>query len=207
MKNLSLTVALAIAVTLSAFTFLKEKAKPVVYTVDTKQSSLSWIGYKVGGKHNGDVKLADGTINVDGKKITGGVFNIDMTSITDKDIEGEWNGKLVGHLKNEDFFNVAKFPTSKFEISKIVPNTKATGKDNYDVTGKLTIKGITKDVTFPATVKIEGSKLTANGNFKLDRTKWDITYRSDLIGTAADKIINNEFEIGLNLVATSAAVK
>jgi len=129
---------------------------------------------------------------------------LDMTSISDEDItDKEGNGKLIGHLKSADFFNVEKYPTAKFEIGKMTPNTKAVGKDNYNVTGKLTIKGITKDVTFPATVVIAGSKLTANADFKLDRTLWDIKYNSGkFFDSLGDKMIHDDFDIKFEIAAT-----
>ena len=201
MKNVFSAVAVAVAVALTAFTSL-EKA-PVAYKIDTKQSVINWHGKKVAGEHNGTIKIADGTLNVDGKTVKSGVVNLDMTSIADDDIkDAGMNARLVGHLKSDDWFAAEKYPTSKFEITKMAPNTKAAGKDNYDVTGNLTIKGITKEVTFPATVVVSGNKLTANGKFKLDRTKWEVKYGSNLIGTAADKLIDNDFDVTLNIVAT-----
>jgi polyisoprenoid-binding protein YceI len=196
MKNLLSTVAVALIVILSAFSFIKT----INYNVDSKASNLTWIGYKVGGKHNGDLKLTDGKITMSGGNITSASFTMDMTSMTVLDLQGGMAEKLLGHLKSDDFFSVAKYPKATFEL------TKATNKGNntHDVTGKLTIKGITKEITFPITVNANSMKLTATGTLKVDRTKWDITYRSSLVGTAADKMIDNEFEIGLNIVANNS---
>jgi polyisoprenoid-binding protein YceI len=101
-------------------------------------------------------------------------------------------------LKADDFFGTTKFPKASFVIGSI-KNVKG---DENEVTGKLTIKGITQDITFPATIKVEGKTVSAKAKITVDRTKYDIKYGSGLIGTAADKVINDEFVIDLNLVAT-----
>lgn len=199
MKNLLSTVAIALVVILSAFSFMKT----INYTVDTKASNLTWVGYKVGGKHNGDLKLTDGKITLSGSNITSASFTMDMTSMTVLDLQGGMAEKLLGHLKSDDFFSVAKYPKATFELTKAT----STGTNTYDVTGKLTIKGITKDITFPITIDANSMVLKVTGKLKVDRTKWDITYRSSLAGTAADKLIDNEFEIGLNIVANNSRSK
>jgi len=181
----------------------KAPIKGTTLAVDPAASSLNWTAKKFGGQHNGTVKLAKGTLNLDGSKLTGGNFVMDMTSIKDVDITNEeFNNKLTGHLKSEDFFSVEKNPTSTFVITKVMPlpNAKA-GEPNYSVTGNLTIKGITNPVTFPATVKVNGTNAEALAKIDIDRTKWDIKYRSGLLGTAADKIIDDVFTLDVKLVA------
>jgi polyisoprenoid-binding protein YceI len=171
--------------------------------VDPAASSLNWTAKKFGGQHNGTVKLTKGTLTVNGKKLTGGSFVMDMTTITDVDITNpEFNQKLTGHLKSDDFFSVEKNPTSTFKITKATPiaNAKA-GENNYTITGDLTIKGITNPVTFPATVKIDGGSAEALAKVEIDRTKYDIKYRSGMLGTAADKIIDDTFTLDVKLVA------
>ena len=178
-------------------------AKVTALTVDPAASSLAWTAKKVGGQHNGTVQLAKGTLNLNGNKLAGGSFVMDMTSIKDVDITNEgMNQKLTGHLKSEDFFSVEKNPTATFTISKVNPIAKAkAGQPNYTVTGNLTIKGITNPITFPATVKVNGDAAEALAKIEIDRTKWDIKYRSGLIGTAADKIIDDTFTLDVKLVA------
>jgi len=181
----------------------KALVKGTTLAVDPAASSLNWTAKKFGGQHNGTVKLAKGTLNLDGTKLTGGNFVMDMTSIKDVDITNEdYNNKLTGHLKSEDFFSVEKNPTSTFIITKATPLAQAkAGEPNYSVTGNLTIKGITNPVTFPATVKVNGSNAEAMAKIDIDRTKYDIKYRSGLIGTAADKIIDDTFTLEVKLVA------
>jgi polyisoprenoid-binding protein YceI len=181
----------------------KAAAKAASLTVDPAKSVLTWTAKKVGGEHTGSVKVAQGNLVVKSNKLAGGTFTIDMTSITDTDITNEgMNAKLTGHLKSEDFFSVEKNPTSTFKITKAAPiaNAKA-GEANYKITGNLTIKGITNAITFPATVTLTGNSAQATAKIDVDRTKYDIKYRAAIIGTAADKIIDDNFTIDLKLVA------
>jgi polyisoprenoid-binding protein YceI len=172
-------------------------------SVDPAKSTLNWQGKKVSGEHVGNVKIAKGVLNVEANKLVGGTFDIDMTSITNTDLtDASYNAKLIGHMKSDDFFAVDKYPTSTFKITKVEPIAGAkAGSPNYTVTGDLTIKGITNSISFPATVKIAGNKAEAAAKFDVDRTKWDIKYGSGLIGTAADKIIYDNFTMDLKLVA------
>ncbi|MCX2586385.1 MULTISPECIES: YceI family protein [unclassified Pedobacter] len=183
---------LVAVVSLSAF---KSPVKPVAYTVDPAKSTITWVGKKVTGSHNGTIALQSGTLNVDGKKVTGGTFTIDMNSI--KDADG--SAKLEGHLKADDFFGTAKFPTSTFVITKVAGSGAA-----LTVTGNLTIKGITKPVTFPATVAVnaDGTVSALAGKILVDRTKYDIRYGSkSFFDSIGDKAIDDNFEIGVKLVA------
>jgi polyisoprenoid-binding protein YceI len=181
----------------------KAALKATTLNVDPAKSTLTWNAKKVGGEHTGNVKLSKGTLMVNGNKLAGGSFTMDMTSINDTDITNEsMNAKLTSHLKSEDFFSVEKHPTSSFKITKAEPVSKAkAGEANYSITGDLSIKGITHSITFPATVKINGNSAEATAKFDVDRTKWDIKYRAAIIGTAADKIIDDTFTIDLKVVA------
>lgn len=170
---------------------------------DAAKSKVNWTATKVGGEHTGTVKLANGILKVEGNKLKGGSFALDMTTIEDTDItNASMNEKLTNHLKSDDFFSVEKNPTSTFKITKAAPiaNAKA-GSPNYNITGDLTIKGITHPISFPATVKISGDMAEASAKVEVNRIKWDIKYRSGLLGTAADKIIYDNFIIDFNIVA------
>lgn len=169
--------------------------------VDAKKSSLKWYASKVTGKHDGAINMASGSLTTDGKKVTGGSFDIDMTSITVRDIEDKsTNAKLVGHLKSPDFFSADAFKTAKFEIMKVVPKSG----NEYTVAGKMTIKGITQEVDFPATIITTGNSVNATGKITLDRTKWDIKYGSGkFFENIGDKAIHDDFTIEFSLVASS----
>lgn len=178
--------------------------------VNTESSTMKWNAKKVGGEHYGSIKLSEGTLQVNGNKLAGGNFTIDMTTIVVEDItRAESNKRLTDHLKSDDFFSVEKFGKSTFKITKATPIAKAkAGEPNYSITGDLTIKGITHPVTFPAVVKISGKTAEAEARIVVDRIKYDIKYRSGLIGTAADKIIDDTFTLDVKLVtdARSQAV-
>lgn len=181
----------------------EQKAAATTLEADPAATTIGWTAKKFGGQHNGTVKLTKGNLTVNGKKLTGGNFVMDMTSIAVLDLTNpEFNQKLTGHLKSEDFFSAEKNPTSTFKITKAAPIANAKANEaNYNITGDLTIKGITNKVTFPAVVKVDGNSAEAAAKIEIDRLKYDIKYRSSLLGTAADKVIYDTFTIDLKLVA------
>ncbi|GAB4021243.1 YceI family protein [Spirosoma koreense] len=189
--------------------FRQSHAKAAVYTVDPDQSTISWNAKKVTGQHNGIVKLAKGQLSLDGNKLTAGTFVADMTTLRDID-KGDtspFNERLVNHLRSEDFFAVEKYPTSTFTITSIKPIAGAkAGEPNYTIGGDLTIKGTTKPQTFPATVNLAGNVVQATAKFPVNRLDYDIKYRAAIIGTAADKIIDDTFALDLKLVATKTSL-
>jgi predicted outer membrane repeat protein len=172
---------------------------PATYTVDTNASSIVWTGYKVTGKHTGTVKVKNGNLVIDNGVLTGGSFDIDMTSIKDTDLEGEWAAKLEGHLKSDDFFGTNNFATSKFVITRAIPQDS---KGNYKIIGNLTIKETTKEVKFQANVAEAGGAITASGKITVDRSEYNVKYGSgSFFDGLGDKTIYDEFDLQVNLVA------
>lgn len=196
-----MTFGLIVAATIGAFAFTAPKTKTVNYTIDTKSTTATWLAKKVTGQHTGGVSISKGTIVSDGKNITGGTFEIDMTTINCTDLtDKEWNDKLIGHLKSDDFFSIEKNPTAKFELTKA---TLKSGND-YDVTGKLTIKGITNEISFPAMIKMDAKTFVTVAKIMVNRTKFDIKYGSaSFFEGIGDKAINDEFELNINVVAAA----
>lgn len=192
-------VTVAVIASTSAFVSPGKKA-PATLKVDTQKSILNWNGKKVTGEHSGTVKVENGSLTVDGGKLTGGTFTLDMNSIVCTDLtDPGYNAKFIGHMKSEDFFNTAKYPTSTFKITKVTPK----GGSAYDITGDMTIKGITNAVTFPATVKTTANGIEANGKATLDRTKYDIRYGSkSFFENIGDKAIYDDFTVEMKLVAS-----
>lgn len=169
------------------------------YKVDTASSSIVWTGYKVTGKHTGTVKVQNGNLTWDAGKLTGGSFDIDMNSITCTDLEGEYAGKLVGHLKSDDFFGAAKYPTAKFVITKAIPQDT---KGNYKIIGNLTIKSTTKEVKFLASVSESNGTVNASGKITVDRSEYDVRFGSgSFFDGLGDKTIYDEFDLQVSLVA------
>jgi polyisoprenoid-binding protein YceI len=186
----------------------KSGKKAVILKADTQKSVVKWSGKKVTGEHNGTVSMADGSLQVENGKLKGGSFEIDMNSITNADLtDVEYNAKLVGHLKSDDFFAVDKHPKAVFKITKATPVTNAKADaENYTITGDLTIKGITHSITFPANVKITDNKAEATAKFDVDRTKYDIKFRSgNFFQNLGDNMIYDNFTIDLKLVANEEA--
>lgn len=193
MKTKILSIALVAVFLTAAFTILNKEVK-----VDTKSSQIAWVGKKVTGQHNGTVNIKDGALEMENGQVTGGSFTIDMTTINVLDLEGEYKGKLMGHLKSDDFFSVEKFPNAKFTITSI-NKSEATDASHF-IAGDLSIKGITNKITFPATIKIVDGKANATASFALDRTKWDIRYGSgSFFDGLGDKMIYDDFELSINL--------
>lgn len=194
MKKITLSL---LALALVATSFAKGTKKSESFKVDASKSTVNWLAKKVTGQHNGTVTISNGSLSIANDKITGGKFEIDMNSIVNSDLQGEWNTKLVGHLKSDDFFSVAKNPTAKLDITKV-----ETKDNNTIVNGKLTIKGITQDISFPASVSKKGNVVVAIATIRIDRTKYDIKYGSkSFIEGIGDKAIDDEFELQVNLVA------
>ncbi|ETZ20246.1 YceI family protein [Pedobacter sp. V48] len=175
--------------------------KALVFKVDNEGSKLTWLAKKATGEHSGSVKVSNGSFTVENNTLKAGSFDIDTRTITNADLTDESaNAKLVGHLKSEDFFSAEKFPKANFVI---ISATKTTGSQ-YNVKGKLTIKGITNEVSFPATIAVNGKKLTANAKITIDRTKYDIKFRSkNFFENLGDKVIYDDFDIDVALVANA----
>lgn len=188
-----------IALTLSVLLSWASPSQAELYILDTQASELMWLEKKLNGSHNGALSLKSGKLNLEDHKITGGDFEINMDSITVLDIEdSEKNAKLVGHLKSDDFFSVAKHPSARFMITKVEEKTP----QQVEVTGNLTIKGITRAVTIPAQITQQGDVLQAKGAVELDRTQWDVRYGSGkFFKGLGDRLIKDEFELKLNLIA------
>ena len=175
--------------------------KATVFVVNNNESKLIWTGKKVTGQHHGTINIGDGKLEVENNVLKSGSFSLDTRSILITDLKDEGsNAKLLKHLKSDDFFSVEKFPVATFVTTSV--NDKGNG--SYDVTGSLTIKGISNPITFPATVTITGNKLTAKAAITVDRTKYNIRYGSkSFFAGIGDKAINDNFDLDVLLVATS----
>lgn len=177
----------------------------VSYTLESVSSKINWKGTKPLGEHYGMVSLTDGMVTVEGGKITSGVFTIDLNSIVVQDItDAETNGKLLGHLKSPDFFDVAQFPAARFEltsVSELVSSAENTSKSNYQVSGNLTMKGITKSISFPAQVEISDMGIIAKSEpFSIDRTQWGVNYGSkSIFAELKDNFIDDAMILTLDL--------
>jgi polyisoprenoid-binding protein YceI len=177
----------------------------VVANIDPERSTISWLGTKVTGQHDGTIGLANGELYLIGDQLVGGNIVMDMAAIQVLDIEDpEMNARLQGHLQSDDFFSTESFPEATFEMANIVKLEEApAGEPNYTISGNLTIKGITHGVTFPAFVDVKEGVITANADFDLDRTMWDVRFGSGrFFEGLGDNLIHDNFNIKLDVTAS-----
>ena len=165
------------------------------------ETMVTWEAHKLVGGHQGTINASTGILNISDNKVVGGNFIIDINTIACTDVEDpDVNSKLIGHLKAEDFFDVANNPNGAFEITSVTP------KDGKSlIAGNLTLKGIKKNVEFPATITVNGGTATIKSDsFNIDRTEWEISYNSGKITDAAalgDKLIKDEIGIVVSVTA------
>jgi|SRR6185436_11120254 len=185
------------------------------YKVDIQSSHVEWIGTKVSGYHTGTINIKNGELAVSGGNITGGNFTMDMTSIVASgpaSVDEKMSGKLTGHLHSPEFFDVGKFPEAAFVITGVKPFSGTVNDDNdtrqeklneykvpdptHTVSGNLTVKGITKNIEFPAKIIVKDNSVEARAKFNIDRKQWDITYPGQ-----PDDLIRDEIHLGILLKA------
>ncbi len=184
-------------------------ATGVTMGIDVTRSKVMWEGTKPTGAHNGTVNLNGGSVSVKDGKVTGGNFTLDMNSITCLDLEGDSKAGLESHLKgtaeaekDDHFFNVKKYPTAKFEITKVT-GLAGNAEANSLVYGNLTMKDQTKQVSFKANIKTDGKMLKVSApKFTIDRTQWNVTYGSkSIFDDLKDKFVNDEIGLTIELAA------
>lgn len=191
MKNILVLLSAAV---LMSFTTIHTVTVPV----NTESSTINWIGSKISEQHNGIVKIKSGALILDHGRLAGGEFTIDMNTISTQDMSEKYNQKLDNHLKNEDFFNVDKFPTSTIKITQAFQKKGS----NYAILAELTIKGETHPIAFDADVKINGNNYSAAAKIKIDRTKWGVTYNSgNFFEDLGDYLIKDEIEFDVFLLS------
>jgi len=172
------------------------------YTLDTLNSKVEWKGYKVfkseSTSHFGTIKFESGDVTVKEGKLESGKFVADMNSLTSEDLKNDADqlGKLNGHLKSGDFFEVEKFPTASFEITKVTPTTE--GDYNTLLDGNLTIKGISKPVQFKANVSVKNGEVSVATEPKdIKREEFGVKFQAP----AANGVIKDEVTLQINVKA------
>ena len=157
-----------------------------------QKSEVIWKASKVGGDHEGEIAIRSGHLHFEDKRLISGKVDIDMQSIVCTDLEGNYKDQLEKHLNSSDFFDTKKHPISSIEL--IECSYKGYGK--YEIDSKITIKGITQDVTFTATVK----NGVASADLTLDRSKFDVRYGSgSFFSDLGDNLIYDEFELNIRM--------
>lgn len=203
------------------------------FTIDTLVSVVTWIGSKPTGKHNGIISISGGQLGLkDGFPINGKV-TIDLRSIEIRDLTSgsEEYQRLLKHLHSEDFFHTDSFPTAIFELVQILPydttqastdkiehpspfapaNSSAFQVENptHLISGNLTLRGVTKSITFPAKMVVFNGELLAEAKFNIDRTDWNVQYSNEnsALDKAKDKFIYNTVNVGFSLRAMETVVE
>jgi len=201
-KNILVASILTFGLSFSALANKKAEAKKeAAATTATVTGGIKWTGYGLGKEHTGDLNLKSGQVTLAGDNVTAGTFVFDMSTIAYKD------KRLSDHLKSADFFDISKFPTAEFKITKVeaVTGNKMAGSPTHKITGDLTIKGKTHPITFDAVVSKKDGTWTAVGDATIeDRTQFDIVYNSAKkfsLEKLGDKLIKDNIKIALNLTA------
>ena len=195
MRKIILAVTV-LAITLVSFNNFTTET----YNANINESIVEWAASRTGKTHNGTVNITDGMLTFEDGKLIGGDFTLNMTSIKVLDIptSNKLNAKLVDHLNSSDFFSTENHPTGKFII---------TGSESQNsktlVKGNLTIKDITHDVSFLATIKNTGDIIEMTSDeFTIDRTKWDVKFRSGkFFDNLKDKLIYDDITISVKVKA------
>ena len=165
--------------------------------VDLDSSQINWTGRKVTGEHTGTLNLSTGWVVMDKNILVGGKLILDMTSISNTDIESpEWRQKLENHLKAKDFFYVDSFPQAVLEIKqKQLPDSNKPASNNQ-ILADLTIRGVTHEINLPFILTQDVNHFIANGTVNIDRTLYNIQYQSGkFIDNLGDKLIYDDFTV------------
>ena len=167
------------------------------FEIINAQSNIDWVGRKVTGLHNGTIAVKEGKLILNDGKLTGGKFVIDSSSIKILDVtDPATNAQFAGHLASDDFFSTQKYPEASLEITSV---------SGIRIEGNLTIKGITHPVGFDAAINVNGDLLTATGRLVIDRTKYEMKFRSgNFFKDLGDTLIYNDFELNVSIIAKAA---
>lgn len=158
-------------------------------TLNPENTTLGFVGSKVTDSHDGGWEQFSGAITVPNGEVVGGSVELTIqmgTIFADAD-------RLTNHLRSDDFFSAAQFPEASFRSTNIVAGE---GENVYNVTGTLTIKGTSKDVTFPATIVVADGNVKADAEFAINRQLWGISYTG-----MPDDLIRDEVVIKFSIDA------
>jgi polyisoprenoid-binding protein YceI len=165
-------------------------AETVTYAIDPSTSKVEWTGAKITAHHDGKFTSFKGTITVPGGKAEAAKIHLDVDtpSITVEPTQ------LNGHLKSPDFFDVEKYPKATFDSTSITAG--GAGGATHTITGNLALHGVTKSVTFPATVAVTPGKVSAKADFSIVRKDWNLVYPGK-----PDDLIKDDVQIHLTIEA------
>jgi polyisoprenoid-binding protein YceI len=172
---------------------LSAPASAVKYAFDQTTSKVEWTGSKVTAKHDGGFKTFSGAVSLVDQTLEKSSVTVDIDTDSLYSGDGE---KLVGHLKSADFFDVAKFPKASFASTAV----KSGGEKgaSHTVTGNLTLHGVTKSITFPATIKTSPASggVDVDAEFAINRKDFGVVYAGK-----PDDLIRDDVVIKLTIRA------
>ena len=194
----------------------EDSATGETWKLNVSESRIEWMATKVSGYHTGDVPLKSGEISVKNGEVTGGKFLLDLANMKvlgPKTVSEANSKKLLGHLKSADFFEVEKYPEGSFELTGVNPYKGNALKDTTDprqeeiskykitdpthtLSGNLTLKGIAKNIEFPARITVTGNTAEAGAKFNIDRKDWNIIYPGQ-----PDDLIRDAIHLGISIKA------
>jgi polyisoprenoid-binding protein YceI len=182
-----LTALTGLAVLAGIYSFAPLKKQEASLTVNTEKSRVDWVASKKTDFHTGYFSLKSGEVKMDGNKLAGGKFVIDLANLKVTDAAGD---RLANHMKTADFFDVAKFGEATYEISSVT----YVNENTADISGSLSCKGVSVPVKFQAKIRSADEKgFFAQAFFSLDRTLLGVNYG---IGS-----VSNDVEIAVHLFA------
>ncbi len=175
---------------------------PIIDNWRLRRGEIKWSASKVGGIHHGTIQMKGGELMVHDGTLLSGRFEIDMTTLRNVDLQGEQKEKLEKHLRSADFFDIDNHPVATFQLTVVSP-LPVVPNSTHQCIGDLTIKGLSYSVNVPATINITDALLTARTpSFQINRNAWNISYRSVLLGTLPDLIIDDEITLSLSFDAS-----
>lgn len=183
----------------------KDVVAEQVILADAGASTVNWKGFNTysKGDHIGTINIKSGEFKTEDDALVGGKFTIDMNSIHCVDLadDEESYGKLVGHLKSDDFFAVEEHPEAHFVITNIEESANDEKGTTHIIKGNLSMRENTKNISFPARVNVENGNVSFEApEFAIDRTEWNVMFRSSgLEGVAKDKLIDDKILLELNV--------
>jgi polyisoprenoid-binding protein YceI len=152
------------------------------YSITPQHCKIDFIGSQVAGSHNGSFQKFSGEIDYNGNPERSRVsVDIDTASLNADD------PKLTEHLKTPDFFDVAKYPKATFVSTAIKPGGDKGA--SHTVTGNLTLHGVTKSVSFPATIAATADAINVDANFSINRKDFGINYAGPTNNLIRDDVV------------------
>ncbi len=184
---------------------VQETAITATYSTLGDHNHVDWKAWHLGKtvERSGSVMLKEAEVSVNEGVLAGGKFVLDIAGLTVTNFgeDTAQNEKLRGHLTSGDFFLTDSFPTATFEITSV---DTMSGDFNTKISGNLTIKGISKNITFNSNVEIAENAVTISSEtFEVNREDWGLTYNAEgTAGVPVDYLISNEIAFTIHANVT-----